>query len=323
MNDLTIYRRLGTFGGVMFLLSLVLVFFMVEHRAATITTGYTFSSGETNITHTKLNQAVNSATLSDVTTADILDSAITGPKIAASTITGSKIKTNTVSGGASGNLQFNTVADTNMVVNTLTPVSITSNYVALLNSAYRYTNAGVTLEFANDQIASAAVLATNKSSGTGQSGLLTKLNAAHGKLDPSLYYATTNRQTVITAATTASSTLSTLLSYTTTQTNGIVFIWAQAQYTNINTGGGSLSIAIDDGSTTLSAVAEEVTASDPKAVVLNCQAMDTLVGAAKTYNLKGRASGNAGGWAKNGASPVSSYGITNATQLIVIEQPAP
>ena len=57
------------------------------------TTGHTFTNGETNITHTKLNNIVNNASISisSIDTADISDSAITADKIAVGTITDAKL----------------------------------------------------------------------------------------------------------------------------------------------------------------------------------------------------------------------------------------
>jgi len=48
---------------------------------ATITKGYTFVSGETNVTHTKLNNLVDLATISGIVAADISDDAVTKDKV--------------------------------------------------------------------------------------------------------------------------------------------------------------------------------------------------------------------------------------------------
>lgn len=73
---------------------------------ATVTTGYTFTANETNITHTKLNNAVGNATVTNIVAADITDSTITNAKIAngtidiASKVTGTLAVANGGTGGA-------------------------------------------------------------------------------------------------------------------------------------------------------------------------------------------------------------------------------
>lgn len=52
---------------------------------ATITTGYSFVANESNVTHTKLNNAVNLATLSSIVAADVAADAITAAKLNADT----------------------------------------------------------------------------------------------------------------------------------------------------------------------------------------------------------------------------------------------
>lgn len=58
---------------------------------ATVTTGYSFSNSETNVTHTKLNNAVNNATVTAIVAADITDATITGAKIATGTVAESNL----------------------------------------------------------------------------------------------------------------------------------------------------------------------------------------------------------------------------------------
>jgi|GEM_PF-4234889 len=48
---------------------------------ATITTGYSFANGELNITHTKLNNAVNLATITGIVAGEISSGAITAVKL--------------------------------------------------------------------------------------------------------------------------------------------------------------------------------------------------------------------------------------------------
>lgn len=57
---------------------------------ATLTTGYSWNSGDT-VTPALLNQMVNSAAIADIGTAEISDSAVTTAKVADSAITGAKV----------------------------------------------------------------------------------------------------------------------------------------------------------------------------------------------------------------------------------------
>jgi hypothetical protein len=86
---------------------------------ATLTKGYAFVSGETNVTHTKLNNLVDLATISAIATADISDDAITKDKIN-SNVAGSGLAQN-----ADGSLEVKTFGNlTTALTNankTLTP----------------------------------------------------------------------------------------------------------------------------------------------------------------------------------------------------------
>lgn len=315
-----ILKKLCLLGGGIYLATFLVYYFWPQSQAATITTGYTFSSGETNITHTKLNQAVNSATLSGVATADINNLAVTGAKIAASTIPGSKLQTNAVSGGAGGQINSNTVSSYNILAGTLTGSEF-SNTVNFAAGTYNFTNA-TTLNFSTGQIASAAILGTNVSSGTAQSGLVPKLNT-QGKLDNSLYYAPRATSIVLSAAASASTSLSTLLSHTASITNGTVCISGCVQYTNSSTGAGTLYVVVDSSiSGNLYSGGIEITSSDIEGYQLPFSAFETLVNsAAATYTVKAKLSGTGGAWAKTGTLPNSTFAITNATRMNVIEIP--
>lgn len=318
MNNLGIWARLGIFGGLIFLGGLTYTIYQSVTGAATITTGYTFSAGETNITHTKLNLAVNGATLSGVATADINNLAVTGAKIAAGTIPGSKLQTNAVSGGPGGQINSNTVYSYNIKSGTLdgTEFSNTVNFAA---GTYNFTNA-TTLNFSTGQIASAAIAGTNLGGTSTQAALVPKLNNA-GKLDSSLYYAPTATNVVISAAVSASTTYATVLSYTSSITNGTISINGHVQYTNSSTGGGTLIVAVDNGSGTLFSGGMEVTSADPEGWQIPFLCFDTLTGSAKTYTVKAKLSGSGGAWAKTGTLPNSGFPFTNATQMNIIEIP--
>lgn len=318
MNRLGIWARLGIFGGLLFLGGLCYTVYQSVSGAATITTGYTFSAGETNITHTKLNQAVNGATLSGVATADINNSAVTGAKIAANTIPGSKLQTNAVSGGVGGQINSNTVTSYNIKTGTLNGTEF-SNVVDFASGIYNFTNS-VTLNFSTGQIASAAIAGTNTGGTATQAALVPKLNNA-GKLDSSLYYAPTATNVVISAAVSASTAYATVLSYTSSITNGMISVQGVVQYTNSSTGAGALIVAVDNGSGTVFSGGKEITAADYEGEQIPFNFMDTLTGSAKTYTVKAKISGSGGAWAKTGTLPNSAFPFTNATQMNILEIP--
>jgi len=58
---------------------------------ATVTTGYSFSDAETNVTHTKLNNAVNNATVTAIVAADITDGVLTAAKLGTAAVTTAKL----------------------------------------------------------------------------------------------------------------------------------------------------------------------------------------------------------------------------------------
>jgi len=68
---------------------------------ATLTKGHTFASGDT-VTATKLNDLVDSATISAIQTADISDNQITTAKIVDANVTDAKLATGAVTGAAGG-----------------------------------------------------------------------------------------------------------------------------------------------------------------------------------------------------------------------------
>jgi hypothetical protein len=68
---------------------------------ATLTKGHTFASGDT-VTATKLNNLVDSATISAIQTADISDNQITTAKIVDANVTDAKLATGAVTGAAGG-----------------------------------------------------------------------------------------------------------------------------------------------------------------------------------------------------------------------------
>lgn len=308
--------------GLLFTLFVISSFFWPSEpsHGAGMSTGHTWTNGEL-MTATKLNLMVNGGTVTNITTGDFADLAVTLSKMAADSVNSSKIVNNSVTGGASGDLATNTVTTQNILAGSLTGREFT-NTVNFATGTYNFTNSSV--NFTADTIASSAILGTNASSGTSQAGLVPKLNS-QGKLDNSLYYAPRATNIVLSSAASASTALATLLTHTASITNGTVSIHGVVQYTNSSTGGGTLYVVVDSSiSGNLYSGGMEVTSADPEGWQIPFSACETLQNVSSvTYTVKAKESGSGGGWAKTGTLPNSAFPITNATRMTVIEIPAP
>lgn len=311
-------RKFCLFGGGLYLLTAIIWALWPESEAATITTGYTFSSGETNITHTKLNQSVNSATLSGVTTADINDSAITGAKIAANTIPGSKIQTNAISGGLFGQIATNTITTSNIVIGTLTGREFATTTEWPSASTINFTN-NVVVGFTNNQIAANYVVGITNSAGSSSSNSLVK-TYVNGKVSRSLM-GLESGSAILTTNILAGLTYTTLCSFTPTETNGTIIIWGYGQYRNASaTDPVGFGIDLHDGSSALVA-----TTADPEGTNLNDDQLglvytETLANPAKTYSLRGiigqaTATGVYAGGSTNTAPDDTDIKMINPTRL--------
>lgn len=329
MDNKAKFIIIGAIGGWLFLWALIWHEFHHDSNAATITTGYTFTSGETNITHTKLNNAINNATISGITSADLQDGSVTSAKLAAGAVSGISLGTNVVTGGVSGNLALNTVTTTNMANNTLLGVEFATNFNFPVNCTVGFTNSGVTLALKTSAVTSAAVLGTNRSTGATEAGLVPKLDT-RGKLDPSMLYAETNKNTVISADTATTATWGTLATATSSITNGFVQVLAVACFDG--TGGGSdpgpISIRIRDATTnfTKSTVEDSDTGGNMTTRQMTLIGTDTnFSGSTKTYTLEGvvKVINASDRWKKSGApSGGGATGIiTDGCEIMLIEHP--
>ena len=315
---------LGVLGGLLYLTTLVLWIVQPSGDAATITTGYTFSSGETNITHTKLNNAINNATISGITSSDIQDGAVTSAKLAAGAVSGITLGTNVVTGGVSGNIALNTITTTNMANGTLIGVEVSTAFDFRANSVVGFTNSGTTVRLLNGAINSAAVLATN-AGGASATNFIPRLNSA-GVLDPSLFYASSNKQALASGDNNVTTGWLSLASITTVATNGNLTILGQAVFDRNGGGNGApLGIRLIGPTTNVlgaTAMDEGTGGGNFNTGTLTCQATDVLAGVTRTYTLQGIGKTAAGTWILNGsANGDADVTIANGCNIIVIEHP--
>ena len=282
-----------------------------ESRGAGLSTGHTWTNGEL-ITHTKLNLMVNGGTVTNISTGDIADLANTLAKQAADSVNSSKIVNLSIVGGVGGDINYGTIETTNILAGTFNGREF--------GTTVTFTNATTALIFNTNQILAPYVQGTNFLTGTSTAGFVPKLNVS-GKIDPTLCYASTNKETIISGDVAATAAVATLASVTTTATNGTVLVFGLAQFNYTTTGAGDIQASIDDGSVTMDAGAFKVASADFFAVRIPLMFKDTLTGTAKTYTMKARASGGVGTWELNGLTDTSAQGITNACKLEIIEIP--
>ena len=114
-------------------------------ESATVTTGYTFTSGETNITHTKLNNAVNNATISAIVGADITDGTIATADLGANSVTTAKILDGTIAGA---DIASRTITSGLIATGAVTGVELATN-IDFRAGIYYFTNANTVVNFTN------------------------------------------------------------------------------------------------------------------------------------------------------------------------------
>jgi len=121
-----------------------------EANSATVTTGHTFSTNEL-VTHTKLNNAINNATVGSIVSADITDGTIGNGDLGANAVTTDKVLDGTLTGS---DLASRTIASSNVATNAITEIELNTN---LTFRAGTLNFSSATLTFGAGQISAGSV----------------------------------------------------------------------------------------------------------------------------------------------------------------------
>lgn len=291
--------------------------FLSVTESATIQTGYSFSAGETNVTHTKLNLAVNGATITGITSSEIQNGTIVADDLANNSVTSAKILDSTI---VSADVMPRGFTGGEIATNGVTEIELNTN-LYYRTGIHSYSNVTIA---ANSIIGSGVAGITN-SAGVADANKIVKTGPS-GKVHRSFNDVFMTNIVMVSDVTAAGTDYQTLISYSFPETTGIYHVTGQALFTGDGAAASSLlglRLFGVEGSTTnfISEVHIRTPGTANNSDVLNIGGSIRLTGTANTIFLQGKVNvtDTDDKWTSIGADQSdASYTATNATRITVI-----